>query len=142
MSSVKLTLTLDEGEIRKLVTGEGRPVHRLMVRLQRNVANSAKQRSPVDTGNLRNSITIQPLRVVGSAISGGVSADANYAMFVHDGTKPHVIRPKKAGGVLRFTVGGSVVFARSVNHPGTKARPFLMNALESEAPKLGFRVES
>jgi len=62
--------------------------------------------------------------------------------YVDEGTRPHVIRPKSAGGVLAFpsssapktrpgslksTAGtrGSVdVFTRKVNHPGTKAREF------------------
>lgn len=39
------------------------------------------------------------------------------------GTKPHMIFPKRAGGVLRFTPHGatSPVFARRVAHPGTPA---------------------
>lgn len=37
-------------------------------------------------------------------------------------TRPHVIRARR-GGVLRFVMpGGEVVFARSVNHPGSKIR--------------------
>lgn len=37
------------------------------------------------------------------------------------GTRPHLILPRRRK-VLKFTVGGSVVFARRVNHPGTKAQ--------------------
>jgi len=48
--------------------------------------------------------------------------------YVINGTRPHQIRPrtKKA---LRFTVGGRVVFAKLVNHPGTQANDFLNKAL-------------
>lgn len=48
--------------------------------------------------------------------------------YVINGTAPHQIRPrtKKA---LRFTVGGRVVFARLVNHPGTQPNDFLNKAL-------------
>jgi len=44
---------------------------------------------------------------------------ADYASYVDEGTPPHQIRPRNAR-VLRFRVGGKTVFARVVNHPGTK----------------------
>ena len=40
------------------------------------------------------------------------------------GTRPHVIMPRKAKA-LRFTVGGEVVFATKVNHPGTTGHDFV-----------------
>ena len=54
----------------------------------------------------------------------------------HDGTRPHVIVPRK-GRVLRFkTSDGRVVYARKVNHPGTRPNPFLIDAAKAE----GLRV--
>lgn len=65
--------------------------------------------------------------------------DPIYAML-EVGTKPHIIRPKSARGILRFTTpfraktapreiasyagskGSNQVVARVVHHPGTKAR--------------------
>jgi len=70
-----------------------------------------------------------------------VGTDNEIYGFVDKGTKPHSIRPKRAR-ILRFQSGykaktsvnkigassggpfGDNVFARSVNHPGTKARNF------------------
>lgn len=46
-----------------------------------------------------------------------------YGGFVISGTRPHFIKAKP-GGVLRFTVGGQVRFAKSVQHPGTKPNPY------------------
>lgn len=60
---------------------------------------------------------------------GIVMVDHPAALFVLQGTKPHPIFPRKPGGMLRFTVGSRVVFARAVNHPGTEANPFLWKAL-------------
>lgn len=75
----------------------------------------------------------------GPAVLVGTS-DQIYG-YVNDGTKPHVIRPKR-GRVLRFASGytaktspgvigsgaggasGGAIFSRQVNHPGTKARNF------------------
>ena len=82
---------------------------------------------PVLTSNLLNSITTS---IANSGRSGVLKATADYAKFVHDGTKPHVIRPKTEGGVLAFMIGGRTVFAKKVNHPGTKANPFLQKGVD------------
>lgn len=66
-----------------------------------------------------------------------MGSDLEYAGFVNDGTRPHQIRPKNAS-VLRFTVGGRVVYAKVVNHPGTRARPFLDRALREVAAQRGY----
>lgn len=41
------------------------------------------------------------------------------ARYLESGTKAHTIRPKSKS-VLRFQSGGGLVFAKKVNHPGTK----------------------
>jgi hypothetical protein len=60
---------------------------------------------------------------------GIVMVDHPAATYVMNGTSPHPILPRKPNGVLRFTMGGKVVYARSVQHPGTKPNPFLWRAL-------------
>ena len=52
-----------------------------------------------------------------------------HSLFVHEGTRPHRIVPRRRGGVLRFQVGGRTVYARAVNHPGNRADKFLTRAL-------------
>lgn len=78
----------------------------------------------------RRTFTLRPQVTIGS--------DVEYAAMVHDGTRPHRIEPRTPGGVLRFTVGGQVVFARFVNHPGTQAKPFLDRALRETARRRGY----
>jgi hypothetical protein len=56
-----------------------------------------------------------------------ISNSAKYAGAIDQGARPHVIRPRKAKA-LRFVVGGKVVFARKVNHPGNKPFKFLYRA--------------
>jgi hypothetical protein len=58
-------------------------------------------------------------------------------------TAPHLIRPRRPGGVLRFQRGGETVFARLVRHPGSlfKPRPTLRPALDAEGAKLGERID-
>ena len=52
-----------------------------------------------------------------------IGTDDQIWTYQDEGTRPHVILPRRAR-VLRFEVGGDLVFAHRVNHPGTKARLF------------------
>lgn len=99
----------------------------------------AKILCPVDTGRLRSSIRYT-IRNRALGVTANLISDVSYAQYVNDGTPPHVIRPKRAGGVLRFRIGGQVVFARFVNHPGTRARPFLTEAVRQVAAARGWRI--
>jgi hypothetical protein len=95
--------------------------------LEGNVAKEA----PVKTGNLRGRIShrISPTR-------GEVFTTVKYAQAVHEGTRPHIIRPRRAKA-LRFRGGdGKFIFAKSVNHPGTKGNPFFTRATEKTLPKI------
>jgi hypothetical protein len=55
--------------------------------------------------------------------------------WITEGTRPHVIRVKRAR-FLRFywPKVGRVVYFKSVNHPGTKANPFLSRAYRRWLP--------
>ena len=107
----------------------------------RQVVNRAKALAPVDTGRLRASIRIEGRRTLALRTVYTVGSDVEYAAMVNDGTRPHVIR-SRTKQVLRFQVGGRVVFARVVNHPGTKARPFLDRALREVAAQRGYSFRS
>lgn len=49
-------------------------------------------------------------------------------------TRPHVITPRRAGGVLVFEVpGAGTVFARRVNHPGSSPPAHLIEEAVREA---------
>lgn len=112
-----------------------RDLARKVASITRRIAAQAKENTPVLTGNLRRSIQEDPLQVAPFRITSGVTATADYAVFVHEGTRAHVIRAKNVKN-LRFQMGGRTVFAPSVNHPGTRARPFLRNAAESVSKSL------
>lgn len=100
-------------------------------RVIRRIATQARADVPVKTGNLGRSIQEEPVLPSGPfRVSGGVIAKAPYARFVHDGTRPHLIKPKNGRYLVFPGRSGGTVFARSVRHPGTRPRPFLMNAAE------------
>ena len=61
------------------------------------------------------------------------SQSAPHGPFVHEGTASHDIFPKNKKA-LRWVPqgGGAFQFARVVHHKGTKADPFLFNALKNK----------
>lgn len=77
------------------------------------------------TGALRRSIGFR----MSGDYSGQFFASAPHALFVEAGTRPHVIEARNAP-MLRFQIGGRWISARSVRHPGTRARDFMRDAAE------------
>lgn len=105
------------------------------------MVNRAKILAPVDTGRLRASIRLERRRTLLLRTQWTIGSDVFYAPFVNDGTRPHIIRPKRAQ-VLRFRVGGQTVYARVVHHPGNRPNPFLDRALEEVARSRGYSLRT
>lgn len=83
----------------------------------------AKAMVGVRTGNLRRSIHMrQGLR--GRVQYVEVSGNTKYAYLHHEGARRHLITAKP-GRIMRFYVGGRVVYAQKVNHPGSRKNPYL-----------------
>ena len=77
---------------------------------------------PFKTGRL-----LQSFRYENSKLSGRWSPNVTYATYVHDGTRPHTIIPNKAKALFWAGAGHPV---KKVNHPGTKANPFMERILQ------------
>ena len=113
----------------------GGPVYNHWLRLMLRIDAAAKRNLSghmvhVRTGNLRASQSAPTILSRGPLIVGVAENKASYALYVHEGTGQHEIRPRRAK-VLRFTPtgGGRPVFRPMVMHPVTKAKPFLMDAM-------------
>jgi len=94
-------------------------------RLAGRLAEEMRERAPVRTGRLRDSIRVVrvgQVRLVGPTVP--------YALFVEFGTHPHIIRPHRARA-LRFEVEGRTVFAMYVRHPGFRGRFFIRRSVEA-----------
>lgn len=89
----------------------------------------AVQLCPVNTGRLRSSIR-WAISHSSKGLVGTVGTDVDYALFVHEGTRPHVIEARDAQALYWKGAAHPVV---RVNHPGTRAVPFLLNALQEVA---------
>ena len=101
-------------------------VARAVERTRIDVQNEARRRAPVDTGRLRSSIVS---RAEGSGRSVGyvIGTNVSYAAAVEYGTAPHVIVPRNRKAL--YWPGAAHPVAK-VNHPGTRAQPFLRAAIE------------
>jgi len=107
-------------------------VNREGPRLSGQLLDIAKQEAPRRTGNLIRNLRATPFKMTGDYKGeGGVEVDLDkvpYAGFVMYGTRPHVIRARRAKA-LHFRMGGREVFCKSVNHPGTRPNRFMERAL-------------
>jgi hypothetical protein len=120
----------------------------LLGAIQLQAVREAKELVPRKTGYLARSIGPGSL----TRSFAIVHANAGYAAFVELGTRAHVIRPKskrvlswpanasgrRLSGRARSNPGPRV-FARKVNHPGTKAQPFLVPGARKALAGAGFR---
>jgi hypothetical protein len=102
-----------------------------------NIQGDAFKRAPKRTTFLAQSINVM-LR--GDKMGAKVSVNADYALPVHEGSRPHVIQAKNKP-FLVFQVGGRWIRKREVMHPGQKGQPFLRDAANEEFPKLLTRIK-
>ena len=131
----RVTLVLDQAALHQVGMDLAK---RLVTGVTRGTLNRSAALCPVDTGLMRASGMMR-IGGFGSQVVGEVEYTADYSLAVHNGTRPHVILPRR-GQYLRFQVGGRTVYARRVNHPGTRPRPFLATALTEVAGREGFAV--
>lgn len=132
----KVRIKLAKAELEAVAaTGAGR----LVASATRRTLNRGRVLSPWDTGNLRASHTMNIRRLKRRRVIGRVSTNVKYALAVHEGAAPHVIRPKRKKA-LKFKIGGRTVIVRKVNHPGNAGRPWLHRAMTEVAHQRGFTV--
>jgi hypothetical protein len=126
--TVSTSFALDRTRIERMLRLPGGMVYRNMERRVRRAEAEAIRGAP---GSMGTTIRAQIQRGPGGEFRGVIRVSHPAAIYVTGGTRPHVIRPRRPGGVLRFTVNGQVVFARYVNHPGNKPNDFLRKALRA-----------
>ena len=127
MFSMSVEFNLHRSAIERMLHLPGGMVYRNMERRVRRVEEEAKRRAP---GSMGRHISAQIRSGPGGDFQGVINSRHPATLYVIGGTRPHVIRPVRARA-LRFTVGGSTVYAKVVMHPGTKPNNFLREALRA-----------
>lgn len=97
----------------------------------------AKQRCPVDEGELRASSTVE-VRPTPTGLEGELQFQAAHALFVHEGTRPHW---PPVGALTdwarRHGIPNPFLVARAIALRGTRAVPFLRDAARARFPEVG-----
>lgn len=122
--SADVSVTIDRTRLERLLRLPGGIVERRLRRRTERVADRARQLAP---GSMGRYITTDIQRGPGG-LSGVVISRHPATVYVVNGTRPHIIRPRRAKA-LRFQMDGRTVFAKIVHHPGTDANNFLLRAL-------------
>ena len=109
---------------------------RLVLNTQRNtpIDRSPHRDKPKrPRGTLRKSIERTGVERTGLAYRVRALTRDPIAPYVEFDTKPHIIRPRKPGGSLRWRSARGVHFAGAVRHPGTKGQHmFALGALKTK----------
>lgn len=123
--SVSTSFRLDQSRVARLLRLPGGVVDRSLRRRVERVQRAAQRLAP---GTMGDGIRAR-IEYRATGPHGVITSTHPATIYVVYGTRPHQIRPRRQGGVLRFTVGGVVVYARSVSHPGTRPNRFMIEAL-------------
>jgi hypothetical protein len=97
-------------------------VSRIVANAVDGIAQDARRRVPVDTGELLGSIEGHQL----SRTHGRVSVGTDHWAPTEYGSKPHIIRAHGPYSLHNTETGD--YFGRVVHHPGTPAQPFMRPA--------------
>ena len=95
--------------------------------IQRTAMSNLTSNGSVKTGHLRRAISVD----MGNLEATIHTSNVKYAVMVEKGTKAHVIKPKNKKALYWK---GATHPVKQVNHPGSKAKPYLIPAFEKEIP--------
>lgn len=124
--NVSVSVRVNQGRVSRLLRLPSGPVGRMVRRKTERVATQARRLAP---GSMTDRVSTEYGRGP-DGLRGDIVVRHPAVLYVVHGTRPHVIRPVRARA-LRFTVGGRVVYATIVRHPGTRPNDFLTQALRA-----------
>lgn len=123
---MSVEVRIEPGRLMRMLRARGSIAHRRLSNRTERVANIARREAPGRMGDYISWKVSEGPR----GLQGVIVCDHHAVRWVLDGTRPHLIRPRRAK-VLRFEVGGRVVYTNLVRHPGTKPNNFLGRALRA-----------
>jgi hypothetical protein len=127
---MRLTHLVIDGEaVTAYVRSKNGPIMQDIDRRASRVQTVMRAYVPVRTGYLLSTIRKQRSYVRGSVTVVVGSKKIDYTQYVNDGTRPHVIAARNRKYLRFVTHGGQIVFAKRVQHPGTKPTYFIDRAM-------------
>lgn len=97
-----------------------RHLKNFLFRIGSGIVLKAKYTAPIKTGNLKKDIQVFDDRIENLEIEVGNTRFAPYAKFVHDGTAPHVIKPKRMKALANVKTGQ--MFGKQGKSPGHESK--------------------
>ena len=116
-------LNFDADKVNKAVSQE-------LEKTAHRIERQAKELAPIDTGELRRSITTE-----GSGLDYEIGTNLEYSEYIEDGTSPHIIN----GNPYLYWEGASHP-VRSVNHPGNRAYLYMETACDTQTEDIEDRI--
>ena len=95
--------------------------------IEKNAKSNLTSNKSVKTGHLRRGIATD----IGNMEATIHTSNIKYAPMVEKGTKSHIIKAKNKKALYWK---GAKHPVKQVNHPGSKAKPYLIPAFEKETP--------
>jgi hypothetical protein len=121
-------LIIDGAAVQMMLHSPDGAVGRFMIGRAQVVQNAAIIQCPKRTNKLSESI-VKRFYDSPAGFTVSIAALQPYAVFVHEGTKPHVINGNPLLAFAWPKMGEGTFFFRSVHHPGTKPNRFLSDNL-------------
>lgn len=120
-----MPLEITQNDLDKMIPQFRRALQRSHDYTAQDLWGNLREFSPQDTGRLAGSWTLQRRSDMYSTIGTNVK----YALVQNDGSRPYDIFPRTAKA-LKFTIGGSVIFAKRVRHPGIKGKKYIEKSID------------
>ncbi|MEW2568305.1 hypothetical protein [Streptomyces sp. NPDC047070] len=115
---------IDQGALSRLLRRRGGRAYKKMEQRTERVADFAEAEAPGSMGDYISWKVVEGPK----GLQGVIVCDHPAVLFVLNGTRPHLIRPRRKK-FLRFEVEGHVVYTKLVRHPGTRPNDFMGRAL-------------
>jgi HK97 gp10 family phage protein len=106
-------------------------VYKSIETIKTQAVREAPANKGISTGNtLKQNIRARLI----SKLKGEIVADRPYALYVHQGTRPHIIVPVNKRVLANKRTGE--FFGTLVHHPGTRANPFFERAIRNSTRQI------
>lgn len=122
-----MSLNLDQGALAGLLRSPEGLVGRHIRRIADETAGIARKTAPRKSGRLRSNIIVER----GALGAMSVTANVEYALAVHEGTKAKTIKTNKPMAFPGKGRGPRLVVVKEIDRPSTKAQPFLVDAMKA-----------
>lgn len=117
-------MEITQNDLDDLVPKIKRSINHASSLLAQEVWGNIMEFSPQDHGRLAGSWKLQKqgdrLYLIGTSVQ--------YALVQDQGSDPYEIYPRQAKS-LRFVIGGQVIYAKSVSHPGIQGTNYISGAI-------------